>query len=115
MTQVNPCDVASSGSQDIQNAIARLDALKTKPGADFGAIDRQIDDLQAQDAALTNLQLQAIVASENFKQEVATMNAAAGALKAEAANMQVAVNDLTAVAKVVNAAASLVTALAPFV
>ena len=115
MTQVNPNDVASSGSQDIQTAIAKLAALKTRPGALIVAIDQKINDLQAQDAALTNLQLQTMVDSQKFGQEVATMNAAAGALKTEAATMQVAVNDLTAVAKVVNTAASLVTALAPFV
>ncbi|HUN44193.1 MAG TPA: hypothetical protein VMU81_28210 [Acetobacteraceae bacterium] len=115
MTQVNPNDAASSGSQEIQGAIAKLDALKKIPGANFAAIDEKINDLQAQDAALTNLALQTMVDAPKFGQEVAAMSAAAAALKAEAANMQIAAKDVTAVAKVVSAAASLVTALQPFV
>lgn len=115
MNRINPNDVASAGSQDIQSAIANLDALRTVPGADIVAVDQKIDDLQAQDAALANLQLQAMIDTQQFNREVEAMNAAAGTLKTEAANMTVAVNDLTAVAKVVNAAASLVAALAAFI
>jgi len=114
MTQVNPNDAAASGCQDVQSAIARLDALKSQPGADIVAIDRAIDDLQAQDAALANQQLQAMIDSQQFGAALAAMNAAAATLQSEAANMQVTATDLTAAAKVVSAAASLVTALAPF-
>ncbi|HUB48006.1 MAG TPA: hypothetical protein VMB73_23755 [Acetobacteraceae bacterium] len=115
MNRVSPNDAASAGSQDIQNAIAKLDALRTVPGADVVAIDRKIDDLQAQDAALVNLQLQAMIDAQQFNREVAALNAAAGTLKNEAANMTVAVNDLSTVAQVVSAAASLVAALTPFI
>jgi hypothetical protein len=115
MNRISPNDVASAGSQDLQNAIAKLDALKAAPGADIVAIDQKIDDLQAQNAALANLQLQATIDTQQFNREVAGMNAAANTLKTEAANISVAVNDLTAVAKVVNAAASLLAALTPFI
>lgn len=115
MAQVNPNTVATAGSQDVQIAIARLDALKTQPGADIVAIDQKIGLLQEQDAALTGQQLQAMVDSQQFAREIAAMNAAAAALHTEAANMQVVADDLGAVAQVVSAAATLAAALAPFV
>lgn len=115
MAQVNPNDVATAAVQTLQDSIARLDALKQQPGADFAGLDAQIDALQARQVAIRDLALRTAVDSGADRQAIAAMNAAAAALRTEAATMKATATYLAGVANVLRAATALVAALAPFV
>jgi hypothetical protein len=111
---VNPNAAVAGAVQALQGAIARLDALKQQPDADFAGIDAGINELQAQQTALRDQTLRSIEASKANRQAIVAVMAATAGLKTETASMQATAADLTNVAKVVTAATSLVAALAPF-
>jgi hypothetical protein len=111
---VTPNDAVAGAVQALQGAIARLDALKQHPDADFARIDAGIDALQAQRTALRDQTLRSIEASKANRQAIIAVMVATAGLKTEAARMQTTATDLANVAKVVTAATSLVVALARF-
>lgn len=115
MALIDPNDVASAGIDDVQDAIDRLNALKSKPGADIPSINAQIKVLIAKQVSLRTQALRQIEDTPENQQAIAAMNDAAADLKTAAGNITDTATALTAAAKVVSTVTTLITSLAPFI
>lgn len=115
MTQFDPKPVASTSSDDLQDAINKLVGMKLQQGANIAEINLKIEVLIDKQADLQNLALIAVEATPAAQQAIAAVNKAAAALKNEVENIGKVATCLTDAGKVLAEVTSLLTALTPFI